>query len=453
MASATLDVLRHHTGERDGPDVLDALRRAPLSSVDELAGRLLAVPPVPRAAVPDTEVWPLVNARASLLSRGAQGFVDGVGPAGLNLSAAMDPRELGRGTFSSGVVRALLYSHGLVVEDPLLLAAELHTDSPAHTRGMSRQFIQAAATALFEIDALLDAGIVETFFVTIDERSEKSPTEAQLAAALASSDIDELWDAFEEGYVEGLAPSLRALWARVRAGDRTPPSSLVTDALTETDVEVVRVFIDVVASLRPRSVIDNTFSIVLSALDDFDRFGRRHDLLCASELFARLLFIGAVDPVAELRVRQLATTSVPNIEQLDIRDVVAIRQGSEAFSTWRSRLSMGLERAHRLRDELGPEVDLAAAIDEVLADAREQLGQEARRSRIWGQAGWVSFVAGALGGATAGSVGGLPALLSGAGGGGLGALAQRALDRSRPSESLRRHYVLFRRQRSRDAGS
>ena len=108
------------------------------------------------------------------------------------------------------------------------------------------------------------------------------------------------------------------------------------------------------------------------------------------------------------RSRSALSSPVLNIEQLDVRDMVAIRQGSDAFATWRARLSLGLERAHRLRDELGPGVDLSSAIDEVLADAREELRVEARRSAVFGRAGWISFVAGALGGAIAGVAGGAP---------------------------------------------
>ena len=444
MTSFVLDLLRSHTGQEDGPGVVDALRRAPAESIDALAERLLAAPPTPRRAVPSNEVWPLVNARASLLSRGAQGFVDGTGPAGLSVMAAMSPREVGTGTFSNSVLRALLYSHGLVIEDPVVLAAEMHVTSPAFTRHLSRLFIEAAAVSLFEVDALLDAGIVETFFVSMDARADESPSDARLAEVLATSDVDELWEAFEAGYVDGLNPALRRLWQRIRGGDRNPPLDLVEEALTETDTEVVKVFIDVVASLRPGAVIDNTLAIVSSALDDHHRLGGRHDILCASPLFARLLFVGSPDPAAELRVHQLAQTPVPNIGQLDARDVVDIRLGSDAFATWRSRLSIGLERAHRLRDELGPDVDLAAAIDEVLADARETLRAEARKSAILGKAGWVSFVAGALGGAVSGSAGGGSEVLRGIAGGVVGAGAQRLLDRGAgPSEAVRRHYVLF----------
>jgi hypothetical protein len=444
VSQSTLDVLREHAGAPDGPSVIDALQRAPDSSLDALAERLLASPARPLRPVAANEVRPLVNARASLLSRGAQGFVDGVGPAGLSVMAAMNPREVGSNTFSNSVIRALLYSHGLVIEDPVVLAAEQHATSPVHTRSLSRRFIEAAAVSLFEVDALIDAGIVETFFVAMEERAEESITDAEIAAALERSDRDELWEAFEAGYIEGLNPALRTLWKRIRAGDRNPPLELVDQALTETDTEVVKIFIDIVASLRPGAVIDNTMAIVASAREDQRRLGGRHDVLCASELFARLLLIGSPDPAAELRVRQLARTPVPNIEQLDVRDVVAIREGSEAFASWRSRLSLGLERAHRLRDELGPDVDIAAAIDEVMVDAREHLAEEARRSAVFGKSGWMSFITGALGGAIAGAAGGAPAAAAGA----AGDVARRALGVPAAKTAESRHYVLFRRDPS-----
>lgn len=431
-------------GAEGGPDVVDALRRAPDPTIDALAERLLGSPSRPLRPFSANEVRPLVNARAALLSRGAQGFVEGVGPAGLSVMGAMSPREVGSNTFSDGVMRALLYSHGLVIEDPVLLAAEMHATSPAHTSSLSRRFVEAAATSLFEVDALIDAGIVETYFVGMDERTEESATDAEIAAALDASDRDQLWEAFEAGYVDGLNPALRTLWQRIRAGDRNPPLDLVEQALTETDVEVVRVFVDVVASLRPGAVIDNTMAIVSSARDDQRRLGGRHDLLCASELFARLLFVGSPDPAAALRVHQLASTPVPNLGQLDVADVVAIREKSDAFANWRSRLSVGLERAHRLRDELGPDVDVAAAIDEVMVEAREQLAAEAKRSKVFGNAGWISFIAGALGGAVAGSVGGSAAAAAGGAGGAAGELVRRAAGGHHRLEAESRHYVLFR---------
>ncbi len=445
----SIEALRQQTGQQLGPDIADAVQRMPQAALDALAEALLAEPPTPRKQVPDDELWPLVNGRASLLSRGAQAYVDAPGPAGLNVMAAMNPRDVGRATFSNSAVRALLYGHGLVLEDPLLMAAELHLGGPAETRSLSRAFVEAATISICEIDALLDAGIIQTFFVSSHVRKSDSALEAEMLDALASSSVDrdELWDAFEAGYVDGLSPSLRELWRKVRAGDREPPLHLIDDALTETDAAVVRTFVDVVASLRPNAVVDNTVAIVASAVDDLRRLGGRHDLLCASPLFARLLFLGAADPVAKLRVQQLARTPVPSIGQLDLSDLVSIRQSSEGFAAWRSQLSLGLDHAHRLREELGPEVDVAAAVSEVLADARQQLLTETRRSRVLSRGGLVSFVAGALGGAISGAAEGVTAVTLAGAGGLAGAIVQRVLGRvDQPSGALRRHFLVFERR-------
>jgi hypothetical protein len=143
--------------------------------------------------------------------------------------------------------------------------------------------------------------------------------------------------------------------------------------------------------------VDNTVEIVASALDDLRRLGSRHDVLCTSPLFARLLFLGTPDPVSQLRVRQLARTPVPSLDRLDVADVVSIRVHAEAFALWRARLSSGLERVHQLRDELGPDVDVAAVVAETLEDARQHVLHEAHRSQVLGRGGLVALVMGALG--------------------------------------------------------
>lgn len=429
--------------------MLSALQRAPLSRVTALAEALLEDPPSPDGSPPAHELWPLVNARASLLSRPAQGLVDAPAPAGLNLTAAMNPRHIGSARFSNGVMRALLYSHGLVIEDPLVMAADLFCDAPEPTRAMARAFVEAAAASLLEIAELLDAGVVLTFFfgsgAPVDDRFEQ-----QMLAALDRypAQSADLWDAFEAGYVDGLSPNLRELWRRIRAGDRYPSLGLVKDALEETDADMVRTFVDVVSTLRPQAVLHNTASIVASAAADARRLGARHDLLCASPLFARLLFLGSDDPVAELRVSQLARTPVPSLEGLGTRDVVAMRRTGEAFQVWRSDLSLGLERAHRLREELGPDVDVAAVVSETLADARHRLRQEAQRSATLGRQGWLSLVAGSLGAAAAATVvKGPRAAALAAAGGGASSLVQRMLATAarRDEAHVGRHYLVFER--------
>lgn len=445
--TSSLQVLRAHIGGARGPDAVEAVAGLHLADVDVLAEALLGSLPRPADDVPAYEAWPLVNARASLMSAGGRSFVDSSASAGLNLMAAMNPRDVGKYTFSTSMLRALLYSHGLVIEDPLVMAAELHVTGAQSTRQLSRLFIQAAVTSLIEIEALLDARVVQTFFVPTEERVLGSPLAAEMRTVLAAGQglsVDEVWAAFEAGYVDGLNPPLRELWSRIRRGDRSPPLDLVREGIAASDAEVVRIFIDVVAHLRPSAVVDNTVEIVASALDDLRRLGSRHDVLCTSPLFARLLFLGAPDPVSELRVRQLARTPVPSLDQLDVADVVSIRAHAEAFALWRSRLSSGLERAHRLRDELGPDVDVAAVVAETLEDGRQQVLREAHRSRVLGRGGLVALVMGALGGTVSGLGGGVSGGLLGAAGGVIPALGQGLLDRrAAEPEFVRRHYLVF----------
>jgi hypothetical protein len=289
--------------------------------------------------------------------------------------------------------------------------------------------------------------VVQTFFVPTQERAHGSPLATEMRAVLNSGQqlsVDEVWDAFEAGYVDGLNPPLRELWSRIRSGDRNPPLDLVREGITASDAEVVRIFVDVVAHLRPSAVVDNTVEIVASALDDLRRLGSHHDVLCTSPLFARLLFLGTPDPVSQLRVRQLARTPVPSLDQLDVTDVVKIRIHDEAFALWRARLSSGLERAHRLRDELGPDVDVSAAVAETMEDARQQVLRDVRSSKVLGRGGLVALIMGALGGTVSGLGGGVPGGLLGAAGGIIPALAQGLLDRRAAEPGfVRRHYLVF----------
>ncbi|MCL1847220.1 MAG: hypothetical protein FWF91_04565 [Coriobacteriia bacterium] len=88
---------------------------------------------------PVTEIWPLVTFRASLFFD-QQKYVSpirGNVSAGLSLSSATNPRFSGTGVFSDGIMRALTYCHGLVIEDPLCHAAELHLGSTTEMHKLS----------------------------------------------------------------------------------------------------------------------------------------------------------------------------------------------------------------------------------------------------------------------------------------------------------------------------
>lgn len=440
----SLDVLRDVTSEMDAPDAVAALVRNP-ALADQVVDRLLAEPPAVPAGTSDYELWPVLNARMSTFATGggSSWFTATAGPAGINLMAAIDPRDSGSGRFPNAVLRALLYCHGLVLEDPLALAADVAAGSSGETRAIARRVVGAAAASLAEIAPLVDAGVVRTFFFPPATRQRLAGT-LDLHAEGVTAPAGEIWDAFESAFVDGLSPGLGELWARVRAGDRSPPLELVEAAAGDGDPEVVAVFIEVLRDLRPSAVIDNALGIIGEALNDLHLLGGSSDLLCPTPLFARLALTG--DPADEMRLRELARTNVPGLDQLLTEDVVAIRQRSDAFDLWRGRLSLGLERARSLRTEFGPEVDTVGAVAEVLADARAAILREVRSSRTVSSVAQTSlgFVAGAIAGAVSNATGGAGSIAMGTAGGVLAAVLQAMLAEGDQAPGfLRRHYVVF----------
>jgi hypothetical protein len=307
--------------------------------------------------------------------------------------------------------------------------------------------MNAAAASLAEIAPLLDAGVVRTFFVPPSARGHDLPTGGAAARVreqpiLASQ--DEIWDAFEASFVSGLGPHLAELWARIRAGDKSPPLELVERAASEGDPTVVEVFVQVLSELRPAAVVDNAIGIVAESLGDLHRLGGRYDLLCPTPLFARLALTG--DPLQEMRLHELAHLQVPGLDQLLVEDVVSMRTHSDAFALWRARLSTGLERARGLRLEFGPEVDVLTPVAEVLQDARAALFQEVERSRTLSAhaRSALGFVSGAIGGAVGNATSGSAGAAVGAAGGVLAFVLERILAAGDPLPGfLRRHYVVF----------
>lgn len=446
----SLDIVQEHTGQQAGPELIDSLAKMPLSKIDDLAEQLLSDPPQPAGIPPRNEVWPLVNLRASTFGPGgSSGPYASSGSAGLRLADSIDPRQAGTGRFSNSVLRALLYCHGLVIEDPLLLGADLYKGTSGEIRVVARQAVVAGAVSLVEIAPLVRSGVVETFFTGSTARDEAASIADLIRGAVDSpgSQLDEadVWEAFEADYVDGLHPDLQALWRRVREGDRSPPLEYVRVA-AEADREMAEIFIRILSDLRPRGVVENAIDVVALAVADTHRLGGRHDLLCPTSLFARLLFSGSSDPLHDRRAHELAKIEVPNIEQLFVEDAVLIRADSEAFSTWRTRLSMALDHARQLKFEVGEEVDTVAIVGEVIAEARQGLFNELGHSSALGGRlrGIVGFVAGALGGAVGGAACGMPGAVLGAAGGAIPWLASQAMP-SGPPGFLRRHYLVFER--------
>ena len=68
--TSSLEVLRPYIGGAHGPDAVEAVAGLDLADVDVLAETLLSSLPRPADDVPAYEAWPLVNARAALMSAG-----------------------------------------------------------------------------------------------------------------------------------------------------------------------------------------------------------------------------------------------------------------------------------------------------------------------------------------------------------------------------------------------
>lgn len=378
----------------------------PFEQLGELAEIIVGESASPALSAPSqTQVWLVVTIRASTFASGGV-YRDSAGPAGLNLNAALNPRLAGTGHFSNGVLRALLYCHGLVVEDPIAAAAEMYLDTRGELRAVARLAVVAATTSVIEIAPLVDADVISTYFATSETQRPVRERGAAIAKRLAEPDAGyttaDAWTAFEAGYIDGLTPPLQELWRRVRSGDRSPPLELIEQG----DAEVIATFVDVLKTLRPQAVIENAADMVASAVLAIEGLGGFYDLLCPSPLFAKMLFLGTPDPTHELRLHELGRVAVPGIGELSVTDAVCTRQGSDAFALWRDQLSNALAQAHHIRQVHGADADTNTVVREMIAEARTSLRREARRSRLLNLANPVAFVAGAMGGAIAGAPGG-----------------------------------------------
>lgn len=296
----------------------------------------------------------------------------------------------------------------------------------------------------------LGAEVIHTFFTPSASQDEGTALRDRVLEELDSAGsgftIDAVWDAFEATFVEGLQPELAEIWRRVRRGDRHPPLELVEQAVASSDdVTLIETFIDVVAELQPRAIVENAVDVVALTAADIARHGGHHDLLCPSSLYAKLLYTGTDKPLDAVRLDELARIDVPRLDELLVEDVVRIRQESDEFASWRYSLSFGLEKARTLEAELGPGLDKTAVVAEVVGQARRDLYAAARGSRVlserWG--GTLGVVSGAIGGAIGAATGGLEGLVLGATGGALPPLLETITRRSKTSAFLDRHYLLF----------
>lgn len=447
----SFDAVREIVGESAGPDLVTAIEGMTLDQVDALADEILNVPRT--AALPErpvTEIWPLIPLRASLFfdHLNHQSPASGYAPSGVQLSAATDPRSSKSGAFSSGIIRALLYSHGLVIEDPLSHAAEMHISQHHEVREVSRLGLSAAVASLSEIADLLDGDVVNLFYTGGDELLAAGELGDEMLGALDGEgtpySVDDAWDEFEVEFVSGLSAPLQALWKQVRDGNRAPDLDHVQRAVDEGNSQLAETFVDVVQILNPRSIVENAVASTACTVAAIRMLGGTSDVLCASPLMARLLFLGTPDPAEQLRVQEVARTTVPNIGALSPSDLVAIRQASDALAAWRHDLAEALDYADRVRQSGADLQTVQTGVEEILAHARERLRVEAKQTRVWNRDNLVSFIAGGLGGAGGATIGGTgAAIAAGAGSGVLAAFIQAVGQRRNVPRFLDRHYVAF----------
>jgi hypothetical protein len=299
-----------------------------------------------------------------------------------------------------------------------------------------------------EIGELLDEDIVQVFFTGGAELDAAGVLGGSMMEALTSQgapySIDDIWNEFEVEFITGLSTPLQKLWKEIRAGNRSPSLDLVREAAESGDAGLADVFVDVVRILNPRNIVENAVTSTACTLATIEMLGGSADVLCASPLMGRLMFLGAPDPAQELRVHELARTSVPNISGLRMSDLVAIRHASEALATWRTDLAAALDYSNRAMREGKDSTSIQKGVTEMVAGARVALQAEARKTRVLSRQSLVSFVAGALGGAGGSAVGGTMAGIAGGVASGVFAALVQALGSRRAVPAfLDRHYVSF----------
>lgn len=429
--SNALDRARELTGEPAGPGLVEAIRKLPLDRLTNLAEEWVGAADASAPLVspkPVTEVWPLIHWEGSVLFDFLNGHLiphasagSGVLSGGIDLAVAATDDLRGTGAFSDGVVRALLYSHGLVMADPICHAADILLSVPSDLRELPRAGVVSAVAAMSEVSELIDAGIILPFF------AGSRPTAAALDVARALN--------------QALArPGTSYDTTRLRGDIEEDLRALLT--LTDTGADVESMLQAIAESDLAGNAVAGT-AFLLATIKVAGAF----DVLSASSAMTTLLFLGATDPLEVARVSQLARTEVPNIGALANRDLLAIRRSSESLQQWRTDLATALDLGDRLFRQGVDSAVIQRGVEEVIADGRAALYREAARSRVFTPRGLVGYVAGTLAGASGGLLAADPVGATVGGGVGLVAsLVTAAAGKQGGAGFLDRHYIAFERE-------
>lgn len=433
-----------------GPELVVATQHASDEAIQECAEQILSDDLCPQHICNQLEVWPLFNSRLSGFRTGDQ-WAESPSLGGLSPLSAADPRFAGRTLFSRSVARVLLYCHGLVLEDPLAVACAIYRDQTGQHEA-ARAMFNAAVSSAVEISPLVDGGVVIPFWRPSLDRSRFELLLAELrrevedrrgVAALA----DEAWDVAEAMYVDGLHPSLREVWRRIRNGDRAPDLRLVEEAVEAVGKHHVLAFLSVVESWNTTVAVDNVAEAVASTLDDAAAMGGEVDFFAPAAMFTRFLL--ATDPAPQdvdaSAIRDLARTDVPGLDDVSWRDVIAMREHEDCFAIWRQQMTAGLREAQTIRAQ-GMSADTHQCIQEAVAQGRSAILRAQKSSRLLPRSGGptATFVLGAAGGAIGGATGGTAGITLGAFGGGLSSALPNLINPvNRAPSWLHRHYVAF----------
>jgi hypothetical protein len=440
-----IEILRDETGEAVGPDLIQAIQSLPVERLETIAERALNDDTFIDTTPKTTDVWPVITLRSSVFMYGGL-YADSQNPAGVNLMDAWNPRKQGTGLWSDAIMRTLLYSHGMTIEDPLCATLELFLNAPTDARRpLANSVLITAVTSIAEIYPLITDGIVTTFFMAKDELDASKQLGGRimerLGAAESTISEDDVWNAFEKNFVNSLSPSLQTLWKEIRGGNRSPDIELLKSGIKEDGKRIARIFLDAVENIDKTAVVSDMADSIATTLVANDSLGWNYDILCPSEMSAALLFMGAPDPIEELRVHELGSIDVPGIQGLSTSDAISIRRNSDSLDKWRTDLSVALDGAKRLRDKHGITFDTSEFVAETMQSAHETLLRTAKRSKAFTAKTLINYAIGMLGALAPNTIEGI---LYGMGAATAATIFQTAAEKVRIPDYLNRHYLVFR---------
>lgn len=150
-----------------GPELLLALSTISAMEMAKMAEDVISKPLAPHFVPKETEVWPIITQRSHMI-RKSNSIVSINSSVEINLWDALVSQENSKHCLSDPVVQTLLYSHGLIMEDPLAISLDFFLSTTPEDQKIGQESVVAAAAAMSEIHSLIDNGIIYTFYTPND---------------------------------------------------------------------------------------------------------------------------------------------------------------------------------------------------------------------------------------------------------------------------------------------